>query len=136
RLILSNSSKARGSNEWDEENAKFRDELIHTAGLTLSNRMFNNGHIGHNKFAVFVDGSGKPQAVMTGSTNWTPTGLCGQSNNAVIIESPEVAQQFLDCWELLQEDTGLFTVPNPLSKATPNVQGPKLRAANATPPTE
>jgi phosphatidylserine/phosphatidylglycerophosphate/cardiolipin synthase-like enzyme len=67
--------------------------------------MFTGEHIGHNKFAVYVDKAGKPQAVLTGSTNWTPNGMCAQSNNAVIIESPEVASAYLDYWKRLLEDT-------------------------------
>ena len=50
-----------------------------------------SGHIGHNKFVVYADASGKPQAVLAGSTNWTDTGLCGQANNAVVVENADIA---------------------------------------------
>ena len=130
RLILSNSGKGK-TNAWDEGNGPFRKELMDTPGLEIHNRMFNNNHIGHNKFAVLIGADGQPRAVMTGSTNWTSTGLCGQSNNAVIIESPEVAQLFLDYWDRLLEDTKSFKVPDPLSQPTNNAQGPELRTANA-----
>ncbi len=102
-------------------------------GLEMYDRMFNNGHIGHNKFAVLVGADAFPKAVMTGSTNWTPTGLCGQSNNAVIIESPELAKEYYDYWDQLREDTKSFEEPVPISAATRNVQGPALRAAKAQP---
>jgi len=47
----------------------------------IIDRMFNStARIGHNKFAVYVK-DGRPVAVMSGSTNWTETGLCTQSNN-------------------------------------------------------
>ena len=56
-------------------------------GNRLQNRMFNNSaHIGHNKFAVLLDRNGKPIVVWSGSTNWTKTGLCAQSNNTIIVE--------------------------------------------------
>jgi len=130
-LILSNSSKGRKSDLWDEGNSAFRKDLADTDGLEMLNRMFNNNHIGHNKFAVLLGADGQPKAVMTGSTNWTSTGLCGQSNNAVIIESPELAAQYSGYWEALLADTQAFTVPDPLSTGTSNKQGADLRTANA-----
>lgn len=58
-------------------------------GFTLQNRMFNgSGHIGHNKFVVWLDAAGTPRSVLTGSTNWTWTGIAGQSNNCIRIERP------------------------------------------------
>jgi phosphatidylserine/phosphatidylglycerophosphate/cardiolipin synthase-like enzyme len=42
---------------------------------------------------------------LCGSTNWTPTGLCAQSNNAIIIESPELAADYLAYWDHLKQDT-------------------------------
>ena len=53
--------------------------------------MLSSAHIGHNKFTVYVSG-GKAQAVLAGSTNWTVTGLCAQSNNSVLIEDGTVAR--------------------------------------------
>ena len=35
-------------------------------------------------------------AVWTGSTNWTPTGLCAQTNNTIIIESEKIANDYLN----------------------------------------
>src|SRR5262249_37475502 len=84
-VILSNTSKDRGGTKWDATNQQSRHDL-HAAGVKVHDRMFNNNHIGHNKFAVWRQ-NGKPKAVMTGSTNWTSTGLCGQSNNALVITS-------------------------------------------------
>ena len=66
--------------------------------------MLKKGHIGHNKFVVYVDGDG-PQAVLSGSTNWTATGLCAQSNNAIVIESQGLATEYLKYWEALKADT-------------------------------
>jgi len=130
RVILSNSSKPRDSDEWDFGNKDARERLK-KAGVEVHDRMFNNNHIGHNKFAVLIGAGANPQAVLTGSTNWTSTGLCGQSNNALIIESPEVARDYRDYWTRLLEDMGGFVTPDPLSAKTSNAQGRAIRTANA-----
>jgi phosphatidylserine/phosphatidylglycerophosphate/cardiolipin synthase-like enzyme len=53
----------------------------------------------HNKFVVESDVSGKnPSRVLTGSTNWTTTGLCTQLNNVLIVEDTAIAARFLDQW--------------------------------------
>lgn len=51
---------------------------------------------------VFCDAAGKPQQVLTGSTNWTTSGLCTQANNGLIINDAAVAQDFLDAWNRLK----------------------------------
>jgi phosphatidylserine/phosphatidylglycerophosphate/cardiolipin synthase-like enzyme len=67
---------------------------------------------------------------MTGSTNWTSNGLCAQSNNAVIIESPDVAKLFSKYFDALKTDNANFKTPDPLSSAAKNVQGAVLRTSN------
>jgi len=130
-VILSNSSKDRGGTKWDTTNHLARLEL-HKAGVKIHDRMFNNNHIGHNKFAVWRRGD-KAHAVMTGSTNWTSTGLCGQSNNALIVTSDDVAGAYDDYWERLLADK--FPSPRPPTAAgkARQVQGPKIREADQTP---
>ena len=83
---------------------------------SMQNRMFNNStHIGHNKFVVHVPSGGGPRApVLTGSTNWTSTGLAGQSNNAILVENDAVAGVFLDYWKRMKKDE--LDEPKPLSK--------------------
>ncbi len=134
RLILSNTGLEGNPPEWDDLNKLFRAELHATPGFELHDRMFNNGRIGHNKFAVLLGGDGTPRAVMTGSTNWTPNGLCAQSNNAVIVESIELAKYFSSYWDQLLDDTSSFKAPQPPKFGTTNAQGPALRSANANPP--
>jgi phosphatidylserine/phosphatidylglycerophosphate/cardiolipin synthase-like enzyme len=95
--------------------------------------MFNNGHIGHNKFAVYVAKDGTPTAVLTGSCNWTATGLCGQTNNTIVIENEQVAAAYLAYWQRLKADA--LPVPDPKSAPTNNKQGAPLRAANIAPST-
>ena len=130
-VILSNTSVNKAK-EWDERNAPARQRLI-DAGVDIQHRMFNNAtHIGHNKFVVHVPPAGGVRSVLTGSTNWTSTGIAGQSNNALLVESNEVAQAFLDYWKRLKADE--LPLPDPLSEAMKDNQpGAKLRKANTEP---
>src|SRR5206468_923570 len=61
--------------------------------------------IGHNKFLVYVDRKGDPQAVLLGSTNWTSTGLSTQTNNTIVVEDPKLAARYLAYWKQLVADT-------------------------------
>jgi len=96
-LILSNT----GTDDAENEPAR---QALHEAGLDITNRMVGSGHIGHNKFVVYVDKDGVPKEVWTGSTNWTDTGLCAQSNNGILIKSSELAGMYLDYWKRLRAD--------------------------------
>ena len=70
--------------------------------------MLASGALGHNKFAVICDKDQSPTAVWTGSTNWSPTGLCTQINNGIIINDEDVGQVFLDQWGRLKDAEGSF----------------------------
>jgi len=135
RLILTNSAKEK-SGGWDARNRPTRQTLAPLLGPEMISRMFNNEHIGHNKFAVFQDAGGIARTVLSGSTNWTPTGLCGQSNNAMLIESAPLAAAYLSYWQRLVSDTASFQRPEPPSAPTRNVQGARLRSENAAAVTE
>ncbi len=50
---------------------------------------------------MICDADKAPQAVWTGSTNWTKTGLCTQANNALLVRDPNLAQYYLDQWKAL-----------------------------------
>jgi hypothetical protein len=93
-LILANGAFKPPDND---ENKVIRGELRDV--VDLHDRMVSSGHFAHNKFVVFCDSSGTPQRVLTGSTNWTKTGLCTQANNGVIVEDAAVAADFLDEWK-------------------------------------
>ena len=117
---------------WDVTNSDAREKLSALMGARFQNRMFNNSaHIGHNKFAVLLDRTGRPTAVWSGSTNWTPTGLCAQSNNTIVVESEDVAQAYFDYWTRLHADE--LPEPDPLSAPLGSDQGPELRKTNAKP---
>jgi phosphatidylserine/phosphatidylglycerophosphate/cardiolipin synthase-like enzyme len=104
-IVLSNAGNdtEMGSGDGDATNAKARADL-HALKLDVTDRMLKKGYIGHNKFVVYVK-DGAARAVLSGSTNWTANGLCAQSNNAVIIESPKVAAEYLAYWRQLKADT-------------------------------
>jgi hypothetical protein len=129
-VILANTGLGEGG-KWDARNQAARARLVN-AGVDIQHRMFNNTiHIGHNKFVVHVPPAGSPRCVLTGSTNWTATGLAGQTNNALLIEDDAIAGAFLDYWNRLKADT--LKLPNPLSAAMKdNQQGKAFRASNKT----
>jgi phosphatidylserine/phosphatidylglycerophosphate/cardiolipin synthase-like enzyme len=104
-IILSNAGEdtEEGSSDGDSTNSDAR-RLLHKNKQDVTDRMLQKGYIGHNKFVVYVDRTG-PQAVLTGSTNWTSSGLCAQSNNAILIESPDLAKEYRKYWDELLQDT-------------------------------
>ena len=132
-LILANTGVSGG--EWDVRNAPARRRLRAALGARLQDRMFNNStHIGHNKFVVQLDPAGAPQAVFSGSTNWTSTGIAGQTNNALLIEDAAVARAFLGYWQRMHDSDAL---PRPTPKLSSTMgasqQGAAFRAANRAP---
>ena len=79
-------------------------QALKDAGAEVIDRMLPDGQIGHNKFAVQVK-KGKPVAVLFGSTNWTSTGLCTQTNNTIIWRDAALAKRYFDYWKQLAQDT-------------------------------
>lgn len=121
-LILSNNNSEE---LYDGQNKPAADRLKETAS-ELYRRYMPTGQIGHNKFVVYKDKDNKPTAVLTGSTNWTATGLCTQSNNAIIIENTELAELYLEYWDNLKADAQTAVIPDtaaPMKK----IQGANLR---------
>jgi len=115
--------------QWDTTNADARAALAKVLGKRLHSRWFNNSaHIGHNKFAVLLSSTGATEAVWTGSTNWTPTGLCAQTNNTVIVNSPDVAGLYRNYWQRLLADK--LPTPKPQSAPLASNQGAALRSSN------
>src|SRR5262249_47956354 len=105
-LVLSNAGQdtRKGRGDGDSTNVAARRDLHDLKGADVSDRMLKKGHIGHNKCVVYVCPRG-PQAVLSGSTNWRPTGLCAQSNNAILVENSDLAKDYLTYWQQLKEDT-------------------------------
>lgn len=116
---------------WDGTNTESRAALAEVLGDRLHDRWFNNSaHIGHNKFAVLTEKNGHPVAVLTGSTNWTQTGLCAQTNNMMILNSSELAKAYVEYWQLLINDK--LPIPDPPGSTLACNQGARLREANST----
>jgi len=92
---------ANGSDKSGDGNADARKHL-NDSGIATVNRMLKSKGLGHNKFVVLSD-SGGPQAVWTGSINWSTTGLCTQVNNGLLVEDTKVAALYLQQWKRLRD---------------------------------
>jgi phosphatidylserine/phosphatidylglycerophosphate/cardiolipin synthase-like enzyme len=106
-----------GSEEKAGENDASETKLKASAASLLY-REPPSSHIVHNKFLIYVDASGSPQAVLTGSCNWTDTGLCAQTNNSIVIEDSLVAARYMAFWKKLQADETAHEAGSPF-QATP-----------------
>jgi len=60
---------------------------------------------------VYVDQDGVPRAVLTGSPNWTASSLCTQNNNAIVVESLDLATRYFNYWKALSADTTAWPIP-------------------------
>jgi phosphatidylserine/phosphatidylglycerophosphate/cardiolipin synthase-like enzyme len=131
-IVLSNNT---GDNKkaYDAANQPARQRLAKSGAELISRYLPDGRSIGHNKFMVYVDKAGNPQAVLTGSTNWTASGLCTQNNNCLIVRSPDLAKRYLDYWHNLKEDTEAAGIPAQ-AKAVPALQGKTLRTEDAAKP--
>jgi phosphatidylserine/phosphatidylglycerophosphate/cardiolipin synthase-like enzyme len=126
-IVLANivgKPKPGGSEEVAGENDDSETKLKASAASLLY-REPPSSHIVHNKFLIYVDASGSPEAVLTGSCNWTDTGLCAQTNNSIVIEDPIVAARYMAYWKKLQADETAHEAGSPF-------QDKPLRTFNAT----
>lgn len=109
-LVLANGSITKKKDETSAQ-ARKRDQnkaarkTLGDKKLEIHNRMISPGALGHNKFLVLTNGATppKPLAVWTGSTNWTKTGLCTQTNNGLFVKNNGFAKKFFAQWELLRD---------------------------------
>lgn len=105
RTVILGNEQAVDSNKKTIEDADSENRAnLKAAGVNVIDRILGDGTIPHNKFMVLNENGG-PVAVLSGSTNWTSTGLCTQANNALVIESAEVAKRYIDYWNQLKADT-------------------------------
>jgi phosphatidylserine/phosphatidylglycerophosphate/cardiolipin synthase-like enzyme len=105
-----------GSEETAGENDDSESKLKASSDALLY-RKPPSGHIVHNKFLIYVDASGVPQAVLTGSCNWTDTGLCAQTNNSIVIRDKTVAARYMAYWKKLQADETVHEAGSPFQDA-------------------
>jgi hypothetical protein len=119
-LVLSEAGEDDGTNTESRQ-------LLHTEKVEVADRLFHTqDHIGHNKFLIKQAANGTPTSILTGSTNWTYTGICAQANNALILSDGELAATYRDYWEKLKAECP----KDPKEKAT---QGPAFRTGNDKP---
>ncbi len=104
-LILGSGAYKSGK---PDENAAIRKDLRLHSSINVHDRLVKSPHFAHNKFVVFCDKRGNPDALWTGSTNWTETGLCTQVNNGILISSPELAGTYRARWEELKNAGALY----------------------------
>jgi len=121
-LILSNVVDDNAPDK--DGNHELRKEL-QANGVNITNRLLSGDHIGHNKFVVACDKNKQPYAVLTGSLNLTPSGLCGQTNNIIIIREKEIAAKYLEYWNRLKQDTEE-------AKDSNDLQNQNFRLSNAS----
>jgi phosphatidylserine/phosphatidylglycerophosphate/cardiolipin synthase-like enzyme len=110
-LELLKSAQARGVNvkiiydRRKDDPGERNDLAIAIAGIeTLCiKRTANPSAIAHNKFILLLK-EGKPQSVLTGSTNFSEGGIFGHSNVVHVVEEQPIAQAYLEYWDLLSAD--------------------------------
>jgi phosphatidylserine/phosphatidylglycerophosphate/cardiolipin synthase-like enzyme len=76
----------------------------------------------HNKFVVLLEREGGkmvPQAVWTGSTNWTDGGLYGQLNVGHAVYEKDLAATYERYFQLLFADAAADTMKDELARLTP-----------------
>ncbi len=133
-IVLANGSITKKKTETTAE-ARQRDEnadarhALRAAGAVVHDRFISPGALGHNKFLVICNKTGKPEAVWTGSTNWTATGLCTQTNNGLLVRHHGFAQSYFDQWRRLHEAGSTF--PASLVERNSAAQLVKTRKSSA-----
>ena len=78
----------------------------------------NRDNIPHNKFIVLLKNN-KPISVLTGSTNFTPSGFLGQSNVVHIVRDQDIADCYLKYWEILKTDPKRDVARKKINKIAP-----------------
>jgi len=138
-VVLANGSidKAQGETTAQarqrDENATARAKL-QAAGVDVQhdNRFTAPGPLAHNKFLVRTDHDGTPRTVWTGSTNWTPTGLCTQANNGLLVTDPDVAAAYRQQWQRLRDAASGFPPSLVDNNSTPTRINPRAPNNPAT----
>lgn len=107
-IVLANGSITKQKKETSDE-ARQRDEnaaarkALNAAGVMVHDRFISPGALGHNKFLVVCTKAGKPESAWTGSTNWTSTGLCTQTNNGLLVTHGGFATEYFAQWKRLRD---------------------------------
>jgi phosphatidylserine/phosphatidylglycerophosphate/cardiolipin synthase-like enzyme len=116
RVVYHYRHKKTNDTTWTENAA-----AAQAAGLDLvcvQRKANPNSAISHNKFVVLLKDN-VPQAVWTGSTNWTEGAIYGQLNLGHAIYDPAIAQTYENYFQLLHADTDYGPIKDALGKLTP-----------------
>ena len=108
----------------ETDETKGNKKAIKTAGLPSDNliKRTKRKKIPHNKFIVRLSRHGnteRPISVLTGSTNFTPSGFLGQTNVGHLVEDEDIAGLYLKYWNELAENPEPETLEAELDKLTP-----------------
>jgi phosphatidylserine/phosphatidylglycerophosphate/cardiolipin synthase-like enzyme len=114
-VVLADGSTGDGS----DENKTARPAL-RAKGVAVHDRMTRKKYLAHNKMLVVYDGR-TPRWTWTGSLNWTPSGLCSQANNAILIDNRAVAAHFVKQIDLLGKSKNLSPDTLAKSNSTPRL---------------
>jgi phosphatidylserine/phosphatidylglycerophosphate/cardiolipin synthase-like enzyme len=118
-------TQTKGAPNPADKTASKNDAAAHAAGLdpvSVRRSADPQGAIMHNKFVVLLKKTGGafvPQAVWTGSTNWTDGGLYGQLNVGHAVYDPDIAATYEANFQLLHADPKAADQKKALAKLTP-----------------
>jgi len=82
---------------------------------------------------VFCDKQARAEKVWTGSTNWTVTGLCTQTNNGILIDDATIAKAYKNRWDALMKVKAAYPKSLAVAGSKPAVNslnGKAIRAWN------
>jgi phosphatidylserine/phosphatidylglycerophosphate/cardiolipin synthase-like enzyme len=117
--------QVKGHNDPKDKTASKNDAAIKKAGigkLCTPRNADPQGAIMHDKFVVLLRKVGKelvPQAVWTGSTNWTDGGIYGQLNVGHAVADTNLAQAYESCFQNLRADDDAKSLKMKLARLTP-----------------
>jgi hypothetical protein len=112
-VVLANGSSRKTGSPKEYLNKDARKRLK-AKGVDVYDRITAPKPLGHNKFAVVSQKTGGRFASLklwTGSTNWSPTGLCTQVNNGILVENEALAKVWFKQWERLRDAKSAFPPP-------------------------
>lgn len=120
--IVYHARKKTSSDKTADENARAIKAAKLPAARVHARRGKPDAAIMHNKFLV-LSRVGKtkntPEAVWTGSTNWTDGGLYGQLNVGHAIHDADVAATYERCYEILRSDLDAADTKHEIESLTP-----------------
>lgn len=101
KIIYEAGKKGNKLSSTSSSNAKKIDKYNFNHDLLIKRTKRTN--IPHNKFIVLLKND-EPISVLSGSTNFTPSGFLGQSNVVHIVRDKNIAEKYLDYWRILEKD--------------------------------